>query len=287
MDIKAYLLTDHTPQTTKIYLRDIRVYLDYMTVKKAEKATYKNVMEYVDYLRKQYDNARTINRMLYGVKAWYHWLIHQGKRGDHPCKHLTLKDAKETDIQLQDLFSSKELEQLMDRHERYESVRIRNQVAVSILIYQGLRLTEIEQLRITDIDLESGTIHTKGMAKTLERTLMMKTKQVMLFYSYIHEIRPRIITEDTDRLLLNIQGKAMKADNINYLIETFKDRFEGRNLNASTIRQSVIANLFKQGKDLRVVQVFAGHKNPGSTEKYRQTGLEELKAAIRKYHPLG
>ena len=125
------------------------------------------------------------------------------------------------------------------------------------------------------------------MAKTLERTLKMKTKQVMLFYSYINEIRPAVITEDTDRLLLNIQGKAMKADNINYLIETFKDRFEGRNLNASTIRQSVIANLFKQGRDLRVVQVFAGHKNPGSTEKYRQTGLEELKAAIQKYHPLG
>lgn len=284
--LEKYLLKDHTPPTVKIYLRDIRVYLDYMTEEKAQTATYKDTMQYVDYLRKQYQNPRTINRMLYGVKAWYHWLIHTGKRNDHPCRYLTLKDAKYEDIQLQDLFTSIELEQLMDRKERYESVRIRNQVAVSLLIYQGLRLTEVEQLKVQDIDLEAGTVYSKGMAKNQPRTLKMKSQQIMLFYKYIHEIRPEIISENTNQLLLNIRGKALKADNINYLIETFKNHFPDKNLNAKTIRQSVIANLLKEGKDLRVVQVFAGHKNPSSTEKYRQTGLEELRLAIQKYHPL-
>jgi integrase/recombinase XerD len=124
------------------------------------------------------------------------------------------------------------------------------------------------------------------MAKNQPRTLKMKSQQIMLFYKYIHEIRPEIISENTNQLLLNIRGKALKADNINYLIETFKNHFPDKNLNAKTIRQSVIANLLKEGKDLRVVQVFAGHKNPSSTEKYRQTGLEELRSAIQKYHPL-
>jgi site-specific recombinase XerD len=82
-EMEAYLLKEHTAPTTKIYLRDIRVYLDYMTEEKAAVATYKDIMEYVDYLRKQYQNPRTINRMLYGVKAWYHWLIHTEKRNDH------------------------------------------------------------------------------------------------------------------------------------------------------------------------------------------------------------
>ena len=294
--IEAYLLKEHTPPTVKIYLRDIKVYLDYMTEEKAAVATYKDIMQYVDYLRKQYQNPRTINRMLYGVKAWYHWLIHTGKRDDHPCRYLSLKDAKEQDIQLQDLFTSTELEQLMERKERYESVRIRNQVAISLLIYQGLRLTEVEQLRMQDIDLEAGTVYSKGMAKTLPRTLKMKPRQIMLFYKYIHEIRPELLKRNTDlstgalaqedQLILNIRGKTMSADSINYLIETFKNHFPNKNLNAKAIRQSVIANLLKEGKDLRVVQVFAGHKNPSSTEKYRQTGLEELRAAIQKHHPL-
>jgi integrase/recombinase XerD len=286
MKLEEYLLQDHTSQTVKIYLRDIRVYLDYVTEEKAAVATYQDIMQYVDYLRKQYQNPRTINRMLYGVKAWYQWLWQTGQRADHPCRYITLKDAKTQDIQLQDLFTSSELEQLMERKERYESVRIRNQVAISLLIYQGLRLTEAEQLKVQDIDLEAGTIYSKGMAKTLPRTLKMKPHQIMLFYKYIHKIRPEIISENTDHLILNIRGKAMKADSINYLIETFKNYFPDRNLNAKTIRQSVIANLLKEGKDLRVVQVFAGHKNPSSTEKYRQTGLEELKSAIQKHHPL-
>ena len=55
---------------------------------------------------------------------------------------------------------------------------------------------------------------------------------------------------------------------------------------AGSVVGGVIANLLKSGKGLRDVQYFAGHKKISSTEKYRQTGLEELKAAILKYHPL-
>jgi integrase/recombinase XerD len=155
------------------------------------------------------------------------------------------------------------------------------------LIYQALRLKEVAQLRLKDIDLEAGTVYTKGMAKTLPRTLKMKPKQIMLFYKYIHEVRSKVIKENTSQLILNLRGGRMTADSINYLVETFKPLFPDRNLNAKTIRQSVITNLLKQKKDLRIVQVFAGHKKPSSTERYRQTGLEELKAAVMKYHPLG
>jgi site-specific recombinase XerD len=94
MKLEEYLLQDHTSQTVKIYLRDIRVYLDYVTEEKAAVATYQDIMQYVDYLRKQYQNPRTINRMLYGVKAWYQWLWQTGQRADHPCRYITLKDAK-------------------------------------------------------------------------------------------------------------------------------------------------------------------------------------------------
>ena len=53
-----------------------------------------------------------------------------------------------------------------------------------------------------------------------------------------------------------------------------------------TIRQSVITNLLKQNHDLRLVQVFAGHKNQSTTEKYKQANLEALKTAIKQYHPI-
>ncbi|MGB8489822.1 MAG: tyrosine-type recombinase/integrase [Bacteroidales bacterium] len=116
---------------------------------------------------------------------------------------------------------------------------------------------------------------------------MQKTSQVMFFYNYINKPRPKLLRCDTDRLVLTLRGSAENGEGINYLIETFKPLVPELNLNARTIRQSVITNMLKEGKDLRIVQVFAGHKKISSTEKYRQSGLGELQNAIEKYHPLG
>jgi len=285
--LSDYLLEKYSPPTGKIYLFDIRRYIGYIGEERAEKASYRDIMEYVDYLRKRYHNPRTINRMLYGVKAWYFYLISTGTRNDHPCRHLILKDARGTDIQLQDLFTSIEMEKLMQRKERFEAARLRNRVIISLLIYQGLRLTEIARLRVKDVDPEAGSIFIRAMPRAMARTLKLKTPQVMLFYNYIQKLRPKLLRTDTDRLVLTLRGSAENGEGINYLIETFKPMFPERNLNARTLRQSVITNMLKEGKDLRVVQVFAGHKKISSTEKYRQSGLEELQAAINKYHPLG
>jgi integrase/recombinase XerD len=286
-DLQNYLLEKYSPPTVKIYLLDIRRYISYMGEERAMKASYRDIMEYVDYLRKGYRNPLTINRMLYGVKAWYFYLISKGMRNDHPCRHLMLKDARGADIQLQDLFTGVEMEKLMQRKERFEDAKLRNRVIISLLIYQGLRLTEITRLRTGDIDLEAGTVFIRAMPRAMARTLKLRTNQVMLFYNYIHEARPKLLRTGTDRLVLTLRGSAENGEGINYLIETFKPLFTERNLNARTLRQSVITNMLREGKDLRVVQVFAGHKKISSTEKYRQSGLEELQKAIEKHHPLG
>lgn len=65
-----------------------------------------------------------------------------------------------------------------------------------------------------------------------------------------------------------------------------KDRDKQNKLIPLKIRQSVIAHLVKENNDIRIVQEFAGHRRASSTEAYKQTGLEELKLAIEKLHPL-
>lgn len=146
---------------------------------------------------------------------------------------------------------------------------------------------EITRIRLQDIDLESGLIHIRAMIRAMARILTLKPNQVMLLYECIHKVRPVLLKTETDRLVVTLRGTAESGEGINYLIETFKPLFPDRTLNPRTIRQSVITNLLKEGKDLRVVQVFAGHKKISTTEKYRQSGLKELQAAIEKHHPLG
>lgn len=283
--LEEYLSKRHTKATADRYLRDILIYQKANPNHKT--ATYSDIMNYIGELRKKYSNPESIKTILHGLKKYYSYLVYSGQRKDHPCKFIHLKEKQNRNVQLQDLFTTEELELLLDRKERYQDLKIRNQVILSLLIYQGLTTGELTRLETNDIDLEKGEIYIKSSSKLNSRTLKLKSKQILLFHKYINELRPKIIRKSTDSLIINKIGNPESGEQISYLVSTFKHLFPERNLNPKTIRQSVITNLLKSGNDLRIVQVFAGHKYPSATERYKQTNVEELKKQVQKYHPLG
>jgi len=273
-ELKNYLESRYTRGTAKRYSNDINTFLERIGIEKAEKASYSDIINYIEELRKKYENVETIKVNLQAIKKYYNYLNYTKKRKTHPCKNLRLKDKRNSDIQLQDLFKPEELELLMERKERYQAKKTRNQIIISLLIYQGLTAGEIKRIELKDIDLEKAEIYIKSTPRTNSRTLKLEPKQILIFYKYINEI-----SETASQLI-------QTTELFKNLFKPFKKQFPERKLNPKTIRQSVIANKLKSGIDLRKVQYFAGHKYIGSTEKYRQTGIEELKAGIEKYHPL-
>jgi site-specific recombinase XerD len=283
-ELATYLQERHTTATTKRYLRDIEIYQKEMPGHKM--ATYPEIMDYIGRLRKKYENPGTIKTTLHGIKKYYAWMVATGQRNDHPCKFLSLKDKKGKRVQLQDLFTSEELELLLERKERYTDLKIRNQVILSLLIYQGLTTGELARIELKDINTETGEIYIKSSPKLNSRTLKLKPKQILPLHRYINEIRPKLLRTETQNLIINKLGNAETGEQISYLVSTFKHLFPDRNLNPQTIRQSVITNLLKAGNDLRVVQVFAGHKYPSATEQYKQANVEQLKKLVEKFHPL-
>ena len=209
-----------------------------------------------------------------------------GLRQDHPAKSIRLRDKRSRDIQLQDLFKPEELELLLDRKERYPILKHRNQIIISLLIYQALTNGDITNLPLDAINLEAGTIHIKSGRRTNGRVLKLTSQQVFWLMNYLQNDRPKLIKTDTQKLIISKLGTEENGEGIGYIIETCRHLFPDRKLNAKTIRQSVITNLLKEGKDLRLVQAFAGHKYPSATEKYKQTHIEHLKQQVLKYHPL-
>jgi integrase/recombinase XerD len=157
-----------------------------------------------------------------------------------------------------------------------------------LLIYQALHPREIESLLIENINLDKGSIYIKATYKTNSRTLQLKPNQILLFHQYINEIRPKLLNGNSSNcLLIGIRSEPMSGEDITkHIKRSFKELYPNRKVNAQTIRQSVIANLLKQGHDLSLVQNFAGHKYPSTTEKYKQSEIETLKAAVNKYHPI-
>lgn len=288
--LKQYLQKQHTPSTTYGYYRNILIYLKEQP--QAEKASYKDIVNYVGTLRKLYSNGNSVKSIMHGIKKYYDYLIATNQRKDHPCRSLNIKDKLHKDVQLQDLLTEKELEDLLT----YESKRfkpflqVRDKALLGLLIYQGLTKGEIKKLTVSDLNLEAGSIYIKSSKTSNSRVLELKNTQIFLLNKYINETRPELLKRnilqiETDSFFITTKGKAEQGCSLKYMFDEMK-RHQGRKITIQIIRQSVIALKLKKGNDIRIIQHFAGHKNPSSTERYKARDIEELKAGINKYHPL-
>jgi integrase/recombinase XerD len=290
MKLEHYLQKHYTPKTAKAYSREIEIY----TANNPQSAsyTYSDIVQYIGALRKRYSNAKTINRIVSSIKAYYSYLCYTGTRNDNPSQSIKLRDKQNRAIQLQDLFTPEELEHLLNaKQERYTKLSYRNKVLMSLLIYQGLKPDEIARLTVADINLEQATLYIQPSAKSNSRTLALKANQILLFKYYMEEIRPQLLSADinttsTKMLLIGQRKQPMSGEDITKHIKRNYALYTPRKVTCQTIRQSVITNLLKQQHDLRLVQSFAGHKYPSTTERYKQTHVTALKEQLDKHHPM-
>lgn len=276
--LETYLKENLQQSTAKNYLYEIEKYR--LINKNTETYNYKNVMEYVEMIRQNYESS-SMTRILSALKKYYDYLVETGIRKDNPARAIQLRDIKKNPIQLQDLFTDNELQKLLEpRKERYPILAKRNQIIMGLLVHQALKVGEIIQLKTEDINLEKAQITITGTAQTNNRILPLKAEQILLFYTYL-ENRNQL----SNHFLLNKLHHPITQDDINYLVSTYQKHFS-KKLTTITIRQSVITNLLSKGNDLRKVQEFAGHKQLDTTEKYKQTGIKALQNAVNQHHPI-
>lgn len=278
MNIEEYLKENLQKSTVKNYLYEINKFT--LLNRNTEHYNYKNVMEYVETIRKNYEPASII-RILSALKKYYDYLVNTRIRKDNPARAIQFRDIKKKPIQLQDLFIDNELQKLLEpRKERYQLLAKRNQIIIGLFVHQALKIGEISQIKTTDIFLEKAQINITGTTQTNNRILPLKAEQILLFYNYL-ENRNHL----SNYFLLNKLNSPITGEDINYLISTYQNQFT-KKLTSITIRQSVITNLLTKGNDLRMVQEFAGHKYLDTTEKYKQTGIKALQNVIEKHHPI-
>jgi integrase/recombinase XerD len=295
MNISEYLQKNYARTTSKIYEREITIFLSYHP--EAYQYKYKDVLNYLTILRQRYNKPNVIHRIWAAVKVYYKYLCATKQRPDNPAKNINLKDKPSKDIQLQDLLSEQQLEDLLNiKEEIYLGLVDRNKVLMSLLIYQALKPNEIATLELCNINLTESSIYVKPTLYGNARTLQLKGNQILLFKHYIEESRIHLlkyniknheIVNTEKALIINQRGKAMtERDITKHISFCYKNIYPNKIVNCQTIRQSVITNLLKKGTDLRIVQSFAGHKHPSTTEKYKQSNVVQLKLALEFYHPI-
>jgi integrase/recombinase XerD len=277
-----------TEKSANSYAYQVRVFLD--TNPNGDNYAFKDMTEYLGRQADAYKNLNYRNAILAAIKRYYDYLIETGKRNDHPCRRIFLKGSNRgRQVIHADLFTSEELELLLEREDRYADLRLRNKVVISLLIYQALTPGEINELKLRNVDLDMGRIYSKGTKNINRRYLDLHPKQYRLFDKYINEGRPKLKRKEvlTDKFVLGKLGTPMSVDDINYLVSTFKSLFPDRNLHPKVIRQSVIANMLNEKKiPLDQVQLWAGHKWLSTTYGYKENPIDEQRELVNRFHPL-
>jgi len=287
--LKKYLEENYSSTSVRGYENMINRFKLYLG-RKSIHANESDILNYLGILRRQNLSAKSLRNNLSAIKIYYNYLIETGKRKDHPCRKLQLKDQINRQIQLENLYSQSTLEDLFKNYQAKDSRhQERNEIIISLLIYQALTALEISQLKVEDIDLENGTIRISENRKNQGRVLSLKGIQILMFQEYLKRgrkwyWRKQGYGKRVDYFILGQNGLQLWRSGLNRMIN--EGRSKSERLSSLKIRQSVIAHLLQANHDVRIVQAFAGHRRVSSTEAYQQNELVELKSAIEKWHPL-
>ena len=262
-----------------------------------ENATTKEVLAYLNHLQKQGDSNTTRNLKLNAIKHFFNYQVRNGHRSDNPIQHLKLKGIQQK--KLYPILSPQELQQLHNGYSPTNTLsQRRNKTILSLMIHQGLTTAEVNALKANDLKLREGEIYIAGSKKSNERTLELKSHQILDLMEYSMQIRPQLLTcqanEMTDYLFLAVPmiGKAKAVEKQGrerlQIWKELSKTVKKQNpcfINFKQVRTSVITHWLKH-YNLREVQYRAGHRYVSSTEAYLVNQIDDLQADIDKFHPL-
>jgi integrase/recombinase XerD len=277
-EIRRYLKESTRGGTIDRYMREIEAF-----IQSSENSINADYQEVSDYFLLLGERSKNLSVHRSALKKYFDFLVEKELRTDNPIGSLNLKLDNNKKPKIEHVFSPDELSLLLNRKERYGALKWRNKLILSLLTYQGLTNGEITRLTLNDMIGKKLSI--KESFRLNGRVLELKEVQLDYLYAYLKE-RKQLIKEETEILFITKKGTIEKGEGIGYLLETARYLFEGKKINPITVRQSVIVNKFKEGWDVRQVQLFCGIKNASYVENYKLIDNQEVFDATDEFHPL-
>jgi site-specific recombinase XerD len=249
-----------------------------------EEIDYKTFLKYIEELKKTGIKVNTLQSYIGNLKIYFNYLQEENYRADNPIQNINIKGRIKTVVS--NVLTADELEDLYYSYEtkNEDIARKRNKIMIGLLVYQGIKINELEQLKEEHIELYKGKIHIPKTTKSNGRTLELKPWQLMELMEYIQQIRPQLVPKNSEQLFTSIDGNS----NLNNVMSRINKELKLINYsyqNAIQIRNSVIVNWLKI-YHLRKAQYLAGHRYISSTERYKQDNLESLHEMINTFHPI-
>ncbi|MGV2451535.1 site-specific tyrosine recombinase XerD [Chryseobacterium sp.] len=274
--------------TLDAYVRDIKKLKDYaeedLENVGPDSIRYENLQEYIFNLSKQKFSERSQARWISSIKAFFKFLLEDEYREDNPA---ALLEGPKLGLYLPDTLSLPDINKIIAAIEVNTDLGKRNQCIIEVLYGCGLRVSELIDLKISNINFKEQYIKVHGKGNKT-RFVPLADYTADLLESYIKEVRSKgkINKKYEDTLFLNSRGTSMSRVIVFLIIKELTDKAGvNKKISPHTFRHSFATHLLQNGADLRYIQEMLGHSSITTTEIYTHLKTEELRDVILSYHP--
>ena len=249
-----------------------------------DKFSFKQLQNFVEWIATMGFSATTQSRVISGIKTFYKFLVLENDVQQNPAELLeTPKIARKLPVYL----SVEEIDNMLSYIDRSTAEGERNFSMLETLYSCGLRVSELTNLKITDLHLNDHYVKVVGKGNK-ERLVPIGKNAAKLIKTYISSIRSQVQTKKgaEDVLYLNRRGAALSRVMVFYIIKDLAKKAGIKKvLSPHSFRHSFATHLVEGGADLRAVQEMLGHESITTTEIYTHLDRQFLRDNILSFHP--
>ena len=288
---KTYLQLEKgvSKNTIEAYLHDVKmcaIFFQKQTpITSPEKVKLNDLQDFLsDINSSKKISATSQNRILSGIRAFYHYLLIENIVETDPTELLEMPKQKR---KLPEVLSDVEVNLLIDHIDKSTPDGMRNSVIVETLYGCGLRVSELINLKLSDIFFEEEFIQVTGKGDK-QRLVPINKRALQLLLIYIKEIRSHIEIKkgSENHVFLNRFGTKVSRVTVFNFIKTAAEKAGiKKEISPHTFRHSFATELLQNGADLRAIQEMLGHASITTTEIYTHLNRKFLKDTIQKFHP--
>ena len=246
--------------------------------------SYEHLQEFLYQVSKINYSERTQARWISSIKGFFSFLLEDELREDNPS---ALLETPKLGLYLPDTLSLEEIEKLISATEENTDLAKRNRCMIEVLYGCGLRVSELTELQISNINFKENYLKIQGKGDKV-RFVPLADYTADFIKNYINNIRSKqkINPKHSDILFLNSRGAQISRQMVFLIIkEIVRKAGIQKNISPHTFRHSFATHLLQNGADLRFIQEMLGHSSITTTEIYTHLNTEELHETILKYHP--
>ncbi|MBQ7192738.1 MAG: site-specific tyrosine recombinase XerD [Paludibacteraceae bacterium] len=228
-------------------------------------------------------NARSQSRVLSGIRSFYRFLLYHRERDDDPSELL---ESPRKEQHLPEVLTIEEVNRLVNAVDLSSAEGHRNRAIIEMLYGSGLRVSELTNLKLSDMHREEGYLRVSG--KGSKQRLVPLSPEADKWFAYWMEDRSRLTVKPdaVDIAFLNRRGGQLTRAMIFTIIKRLAVAAGiTKTISPHTLRHSFATHLLQNGADLRVIQQLLGHENITTTEIYTHVDINDLRNVILQYHP--